>query len=200
MRCMGTSLHCAAVPMQRIGTRMRRSRYKITDNGAPHFLTFTVLNWLAVFTRPATVKIILDAFIWRQNHKELKVYGYVVLENHIHCILQAPHLGQQVHDFKSFTAQEILRYLEHSKTRKLLQQLEFFKKSHKTDARYQFWQEGSHPQLIQSEEMLRQKLDYIHFNPVNRGYVDDAAHWRYSSARNYQGLEGLLPIYTEWGS
>ena len=47
--------------------KMGRSRYKITDNNAPHFLTFTVLNWLAVFTRPDTVQIILDALTWRQN-------------------------------------------------------------------------------------------------------------------------------------
>ena len=55
---------------------MGRSRYKITDNNAPHFLTFTVLNWLAVFTRPDTVQIILDALLWRQNNREIKVYGY----------------------------------------------------------------------------------------------------------------------------
>lgn len=42
-----------------------RSRYTITDTSAPHFLTFTVLNWLPVFTRPGTVRIILDALAWR---------------------------------------------------------------------------------------------------------------------------------------
>jgi hypothetical protein len=116
----------------------------------------------------------------------------------MHCILQAPDLRRQVHDFKAFTAKEILRYLEQNKAQKLLQQLAFLKKSHKTDSNYQLWEEGSHPQLIQNEEMLRQKLDYIHLNPVKRGYIEDAAHWRYSSARNYQGQTGLIPIYTEW--
>ena len=41
---------------------------------------------------------------------------------------------------------------------------------------------------------MRQKLDYIHRNPVKRGYVDLAEHWRYSSARNYAGVEGLIDI------
>lgn len=178
---------------------MGRSRYTITDNNAPHFLTFTVLNWLPVFTRPGTVQIILDALTWRQRNKGVKIYGYVILENHMHCILQAPELRQQVHDFKAFTAKEILSYLEENKVEKLLSLLAFFKKPHKSDSRYQFWQEGSHPQLVQDEEMLRQKLEYIHFNPVKRGYVDDPVHWRYSSARNYQGKEGLTPVYTDWG-
>ncbi|MFG6096425.1 hypothetical protein SPB21_14290 [Leptothoe sp. ISB3NOV94-8A] len=48
--------------------------------------------------------------------------------------------------------------------------------------------------MICSDEMLRQKLDYIHNNPVKRGYVDNPAHWRYSSYRNYLGEPGLLSI------
>ena len=42
--------------------------------------------------------------------------------------------------------------------------------------------------------MLQQKLDYVHMNPVRRGYVDDPTHWRYSSARSYAGQEGLVPV------
>ena len=45
--------------------------------------------------------------------------------------------------------------------------------------------------------MMHQKLEYTHNNPVARGYVDDPTHWRYSSARNYAGLLGLIEIKTE---
>jgi putative transposase len=43
-------------------------------------------------------------------------------------------------------------------------------------------------------EMLNQKLDYIHYNPVRRGYVEDPSHWRYSSYEDYNDGHGLLPI------
>ena len=46
--------------------------------------------------------------------------------------------------------------------------------------------------------MMVQKLDYMHNNPVERGYVDEPAHWRYSSARNYLGLPGLIQVITDW--
>jgi hypothetical protein len=46
--------------------------------------------------------------------------------------------------------------------------------------------------------MMRQKLEYIHNNPVKRGYVDDPKHWRYSSARNYAGTPGLIEVATMW--
>lgn len=44
---------------------------------------------------------------------------------------------------------------------------------------------------------MRQKLDYIHRNPVEHGYVDLPEHWRYSSARNYAGLEGVIEVVRE---
>jgi hypothetical protein len=76
----------------------------------------------------------------------------------------------------------------------ILQQLTFYKTHHKMESNYQFWQEGTHPQQIQDAEMMRQKLDYIHYNPVKRGYVDEPVHWRYSSARNYAGEQGMIEI------
>jgi hypothetical protein len=47
------------------------------------------------------------------------------------------------------------------------------------------WQEGFHPQRIDSDAMMQQKIHYIHQNPVRRGFVDAPEEWRYSSARNY---------------
>ncbi|WP_245587413.1 hypothetical protein [Cylindrospermum stagnale] len=64
----------------------------------------------------------------------------------------------------------------------------------KTKQEYQVWQEGFDPQVILDEEMFRQKLDYIHNNPVQRGYVDEPIYWRYSSCRNYIGQPGLLQV------
>ena len=46
--------------------------------------------------------------------------------------------------------------------------------------------------------MMRQKVEYIHNNPVKRGWVDLPTDWRYSSVRNYAGVEGLLEVQTEW--
>jgi putative transposase len=68
---------------------MGRSRYHICDERSPHFLTCTALNWIPLFTRPSTAAIILDALKYRQNHANWRAYGYVILENHIHLIIQA---------------------------------------------------------------------------------------------------------------
>lgn len=177
---------------------MGRSRYKICDKTAPYFLTCTVLNWMPLFTRPQTSDIILEALRHRHEKDEWKIYGYVILENHMHMIVQTMNLSAELPRFKSFTARKLIDHLKERRAEHLLRQLAFFRKEHKQDRDYQLWEEGSHPQLIDNEEVMRQKLEYIHQNPVKRGYVDKAEHWRYSSARNYAGLAGLIPVYREW--
>ena len=178
---------------------MTRSRYKVLETEYPYFLTCTVVGWLPVFTRPETVQIVFDSWRHLGEHRRTRVYGYVILENHLHLIASSEDLSVDLGDFKSFTARKIIDYLEERNATVLLKQLKWLKNRHKVDRIYQFWQEGSHPQQVQNEDVMRQKLEYIHRNPVVRGYVDDATHWRYSSARNYAGLPGLFPVLTDWG-
>jgi REP element-mobilizing transposase RayT len=177
---------------------MGRSRYKIGEPRQPHFLTCTVVGWLPVFTRPETVEIVLNSWRFLQAQQRLVIYGYAILENHLHLIASAEDLGKEIGDFKSFTARNIIDFLEERKVYFLLKQLEFFKARHKTDRTHQFWLEGSHPELIADDEMMWQKLEYMHNNPVKRGYVDDPVHWRYSSARNYAGQQDVLEVKTDW--
>jgi putative transposase len=42
--------------------------------------------------------------------------------------------------------------------------------------------------------MVHQKLDYIHYNSVDAGFVTKAEEWKYSSAIDYCGGKGLLEI------
>jgi REP element-mobilizing transposase RayT len=173
---------------------MGRSRYTITESGKPHFMTCTVLEWLPVFTRPETVQILLDCWCYQREHEDVRLYGYVILENHLHFITQAKDLNKCVSSFKAYTARQIIDHLQAQHVERLLTHLRFFKRTHKTDREYQFWQEGVHAELVFSEAMMREKLDYIHANPVKHGYVNLAEHWRYSSAAHYAGLAGLIDV------
>ena len=107
-------------------------------------------------------------------------------------------MTKTIKEFKSFTARSIIDYLKERNSVSILQKLKHAKLAHKTESNYQIWQEGSHPQEIHSEEMLMQKIGYIHNNPVRRGYVDEPKQWRYSSAMNYEGEQGLLDVTTDW--
>ncbi len=170
---------------------MGRSRYHFLPH-QPHFVTYTIINWLPLFSDPALAQIILDSLKFLQDHQRLTLHGYVIMENHLHLI--AADLSAQIAAFKSFTARSLIERLKQHNQNTWLTQLIMGKRLHKTTQTYQLWQEGSHPQAIFNEVIFHQKLDYIHYNPVRRGYVDEPAHWRYSSSRNYLGMPGILAV------
>ncbi len=173
---------------------MGRSRYKIHEPTHPHFITCTILHLIPICTRQETVQIILDSLKHLQDEQNLKLYAYVILENHLHLIAQSQDIDKSMTNFKSFTAKQIINHLKEKNIKTILDQLEFYKKAHKRDRDLQLWQEGIQPKLIQNEAMIREQMNYIHQNPVKRGYVDDAKHWRYSSARDYEGVDELIEI------
>ena len=177
---------------------MPRSRYVIHDEQEPHFLTCTVHNRVPVFTRPDATDIVLDSLRFLQENGRLVVYGYVVMVNHIHLVASSPELTKTSGEFKSHTARRILTLLQANRARTLLWQLTRTTVQDNPQRQRHLWRPGSHPQQILSEDMMRQKLEYIHNNPVARGHVDDPLHWRYSSARNYEGKDALLSVMTDW--
>jgi len=182
---LGTHLH---LKLRFENAHDMRSRYQFTDAEGIHFLTCTIVEWLPVFTRPAFCDVVLNSLAYCRREKSMRLYAYVIMDNHVHLVADAPNLPRVIQAFKGFTAREILRVARESKRDWLLNLFAHFKKTHKEHSTHQVWQEGSHPQLIQNEAMLRQKIEYIHTNPVRCGWVDMPEHWRNSSARNYLKL------------
>jgi REP element-mobilizing transposase RayT len=116
------------------------------------------------------------------------------MDNHFHLICRGDELGKIIKEIKSFTAREIIKLAEQDGKAWLLNQLSYYRLKHKVDSIHQVWQEGNHPKQISSEEMLRQKIEYLHHNPVRAGLADKPEDWPYSSARNWAGLPGMLEI------
>jgi putative transposase len=162
-----------------------RTRYRVTTEDGIYFITSTIVEWIPIFILHEYFEIMLDAFNYCRQNKDLKIYAYVIMDNHFHLVASGPDLALIIQSLKRHTAKQIVSKLQTQKKQWLLNQLSFYKKKHKAQSKYQVWQEGFHPQLIENEEMFIQKLEYIHYNPVRRGYVDNPEHWRYSSARNY---------------
>jgi hypothetical protein len=59
---------------------------------------------------------------------------------------------------------------------------------------FQFWQQHNQPIELWSDKAIKQKIDYIHNNPVISGLVSDSFHYKYSSARKYQDDNSILEI------
>ncbi|KLU07567.1 Transposase [Rhodopirellula islandica] len=177
---------------------MSRSRYKFGEDYRPYFMTDTIVAWLPVFSYPAFTDVIFDSWRFLQGERDIRILGFVVMENHLHWIAVGPQIGKRVGEFKSFTATSIFHKMKRMGYGTLLQELEYFKLRHKVDQTHQLWQEGSHPQVMESDEVMWQKIEYMHHNPLRRGYVDDPLHWRFSSARAYARQPCLINVCTDW--
>ncbi len=164
--------------------------YKISDKNAIYFVTCTVVNWVDVFTRKQYVEIIIESLNYCVHHKGLIVYGYVIMSNHLHLLIQAPeeNLSDVLRDFKKFTSQSIIRSIEENtiESRKNWM-LWLFKVTpgENSNIKYQFWKPGNHPELCYQLDFMWQKLNYIHNNPVAAGVVYKPEEYVYSSAADY---------------
>jgi len=175
-----------------------RSRYRINEPDRPHFITATSVEWLPVFTSSSCCDLVVRALSFAREHKGLRIYGWVILDSHLHAIVAGPELAQVIGDLKKFTAREVLAQLKVEGREWLLNQLAYYRAKYKTNSRYQVWQEGVHPQSIPTDDIMLQKFEYLHNNPVKRGLVTSPEHWRYSSAHEW--LAGGLPLMRvdEW--
>lgn len=160
-----------------------RSRYKAIDEGC-YFITSSIVELIPVFINEKYFTILVNALKFCQDEKGLKIFYYVLMDNHFHMINSGKNLSGIISSLKRHTAREIIKKLKKDNKGWLLDCFLKYKKSYKKDSTYQVWQEGFHPQIISSNKMLIQKVNYIHFNPVKRGLVNEPEYWKYSSACN----------------
>ena len=169
-----------------------------------YFITATVLGWKQLFVQSAYARIVLDSLDWHRSSRRWNLYAYVLMPNHLHAIIKP--LGDRtissvLQSFGSFTAHAILDALQREACEDLLA---FFAQRQDRDAgkQHQLWQ-PIQAKNITSIEFLREKLEYIHNNPVAKRWrlVGDRADYIYSSGCFYdRGLPPLVPVddIREW--
>lgn len=146
--------------------------------------------------------IITEGLRFLIQKRNISIYAYVIMPDHIHFIAQGKNLSKHVSSFKSFTARQIINTLKTENRITELKALMRAKLVHKTDREYQLWTEGFHPKQIFSDEIMIQKINYIHYNPVKAGLVSEESDWKYSSADYYVNGNCELPLtlFGDWGA
>jgi len=173
--------------------------HKIDDQYSTYFLTFTVVNWIDIFTRQVYRDQFLDSLRFCQQNKGLVVHAWVIMSNHAHLVLSSEdgNLSGIVRDLKTFTSKSIIATAKSAEESRSVWMLKLFAeeaKKHKRNKNYQVWVHDNHPVELYSNKFIDQKINYIHENPVAAGIVDKAEDYLYSSARDYVGSKGLLSV------
>lgn len=148
------------------------------------FLTVTCLEWKHILKEDRFKDIIIESLTFLTEANRVSVYGFVIMSNHLHLIWQilGDHTRNDVQrDFLKYTGQQILKILrnEHSPLRQELLVLS-------KDRKYQVWERNSLSVSLRSPQVFKQKLEYIHFNPVKAGLCQYPEDYKYSSAKFYE--------------
>ena len=147
--------------------------YKIIDQYAPHFLTFTIVGWVDIFTRREMKEMVIDSFKYCQEKKGLIIHAYVIMSSHLHVIwsaqLNSTGLSSLVRDFKKYTSKQIIRFLNdpnESRRDWLKVVFKYHAKYNRRNSDFQIWTQDNKPKQIMHPKFARTKLNYIHMNPV----------------------------------
>jgi REP element-mobilizing transposase RayT len=170
---------------------MSEGGYKIRNKEGVYFVTFAVVGWVDVFARKEYCHIVVDSIKYCQQEKGLILYSWCLMSNHVHMAISGKdnNLSDILRDFKKYTSKELIKTIGNNvgESRKEWM-LKIFEEAGTENIRnknYQFWQQDNQPKELFSESFTRQKLEYIHNNPVEAGIVEKAEEYRYSSARDY---------------
>lgn len=178
------------------------TKYKAIEKDVAYFITITTEGWIDVFTRLRQKYVIVNAWQYCQKYKGLEIYAYCIMSSHIHLLCKAPEndlLSDIIRDFKTYTSKKILEtILEYPESRRewMLEYFENACKHLKRKQNYKVWQDGYHAEKIYSNKFIKQKVDYIHNNPVIEKIVENAEDYVFSSSRNYAELDSELDIIT----
>jgi putative transposase len=139
-------------------------------------VTFSCHDRLPYLDTPKTRDLFEDALQKIHRRYEFDVIGYVVMPEHVHLLLAEP--GREL-------LAAALQALKLSVVRRCKQR--------------PFWQQRYYDFNVFTEDKRREKLGYIHWNPLRRGLVDKPEDWRWSSCRYYQtGEQGRVKIDSSW--
>ncbi|WP_156511023.1 MULTISPECIES: transposase [Emticicia] len=157
-----------------------------------YFITFTCHKWLPLFEE---TKLYDNIYCWFKILQEqgIKTVGYVLMPNHLHCMLylpkEAPELYKIISNAKRFMAYEIVKRLEHAGNTTLLTKLEegVKVKEGKKGKLHQVFKESYDAKECFNQNFIIQKLDYMHKNPVSGKWylASDYLQYKHSSARFY---------------
>ena len=158
------------------------------DEGHAQFVTFSCYKRRRLLDHPRARQVVMAVMAEEIQERTGTCCGFVVMPDHVHAIVWFPKVDQ-LSSFMQVWKSRSSRQLKHF----VRGQMREYAKS--IDAKDPFWQPKYYPFNLFTERKAKEKLDYMHLNPVRAGLVARAVDWPWSSARYYeQGKPVGVPL------
>jgi putative transposase len=158
-----------------------------------YFITFTILGWKQVFLSDKYCDLVYKWFDYMKIIYGNKIYGYVIMPNHIHVLIKITDKSTKLHvlifNAKRFLGISMVKLLKEEKNEDLIN---YFSLKSDKRAHHKFFQPRYDSLIIQSEKLFLEKLNYIHNNPCHEKWqqAKEPEDYKYSSAANYISGKG----------
>jgi REP element-mobilizing transposase RayT len=174
--------------------------FKSRELNLVHYVTAVTYKRVPVFSSEHCCSLFIEALAETRLKDPFKLIGYVIMPDHFHLLANPlkMNISNLIGKLKGRTASRILKWLRNESKVSALTKLELTKPlaSGQTHA---VWLKDFSAIDIFSSKFIRQKLNYIHMNPVRAGLCDHPAKWRWSSFHAYLPHEpGSVPIEIDW--
>jgi len=161
-----------------------------------HYLTFVSFCRVPVFISDDICQFFIDGLVETREKHPFKFVAYVIMPDHVHLIVNPLNcdidvVGKEIKGRSAWKTINWLRSEGHLASLNKLKRLNSRKRNHA----YSLWQTGVKSIDLKSEKFVRQKVGYVHMNPVRAGLCDHPAKWKWSSYHAYLPHEpGDVPI------
>ncbi|PCI10031.1 hypothetical protein COB72_04625 [bacterium] len=164
-------------------------RYNIEAQA--RFLTFSCYQRVQLLDDPDVRNLLIEQIEAQRRSLGFRVIAWVIMPEHVHLLL-VPKDGEIAPVLKGIKMGFARRVL--TKMRK--DQNPLLEKMRDARGVAHIWQRGGgYDRNVRDQAELEKFVGYIHMNPVKRGLVEQATDWVWSSARDYQGVQGKIELW-----
>jgi REP element-mobilizing transposase RayT len=130
--------------------------------------------------------VLAKAFDEARRSSGVSIFAYAFMFDHFHMVTgNERNQSDVLRYFNGISARRVIGYLKENHFAESLMKLRTEVKLR--EYKHSLWEHHSNTFEIKTEEVLMQKVNYIHWNPVEEGLVDDPTDYLYSSARIWRG-------------
>jgi putative transposase len=174
--------------------------FKSREQNLVHYVTTVTYQRVPVFSNDRSCSLLIEALSETRLKDPFKLIGYVVTPDHFHLLANPLNMDitRLIGRLKGRVASRILKWLRAENKAQSLAKLAL-RKPLGSGQTHALWLQDFSAVDIWSPKFIRQKLNYIHMNPVRAGLCDHPAKWRWSSYQAYFPHElGEVPIEVDW--
>jgi REP element-mobilizing transposase RayT len=165
---------------------MSHKRFQVSKDSPAYYLTSVAKNRLPIFRTETIARLACEAINEARTSGKFLIFAYVVMPDHSHLVTDSSRESKDVHRYiNGIVSRRIIDHLKQNGYEESLQKLMV---KERTDGwKYSLWQHHPDTRFLWSDQMLWQRIQYTHLNPVRAGLADRPNDWKWSSARIVHG-------------